>query len=136
MSEDTPVVIVEDDPAHRDLIAHLLHSVAPRVRVQIFAVEEADDLQAELAEAAPQGALVLLDRRLGAQDSLKLLAPLRDTRQDLSFVLMSAFLTPEDRADCLSAGACSVFEKPADLNSWRSILIDLLGIDQPQTRAA
>jgi len=123
MNQGTPVVIVEDDDAHRDLIAHLLAFVAPESRVLLLAAEDRETI----ADRAPFGALVLLDRRLGAHDSIALVGPLVRHRADLSVAIMSAFVTPEDRLACLAAGAGTVFEKPGDLNGWRSTLLGLLG---------
>ena len=105
MNDGRSVMVVEDDPAHRDLITHLLALVAPSTRVSPMAADEADDL----AEYAPFGSLVLLDRRLGSRDSLELVAPLLRARPDLEIAMMSAFVTAEDRSACLHAGASSVF---------------------------
>ena len=101
MNAGRPVAIVEDDAAHRDLMTHLLSVVAPGTRVSAFDPERGD----ELADELPFGALVLLDRRLGARDSLDLVPALLEARADLRIVLMSAFVTPEDRVACLGAGA-------------------------------
>jgi len=132
MNGRTPIVIVEDDDGHRELIVQLLALVAPESSVLALGAEDRDDL----ANRAPFGALVLLDRRLGAIDSLDLIRPLRRARADLDVVAMSAFVTPEDRAACLASGASSVFQKPGDLNGWRAILMSLLDDDRGQPRAA
>jgi hypothetical protein len=49
---------------------------------------------------------------------------------------MSSFVTLEDRDEALHAGARSVFEKPGDLNGWRSILLGLLAATSPALKAA
>lgn len=132
MNGGQPVVIIEDDAAHRDLVTHLLSLVAPTARVSAFDPDRSDDLADEL----PFGALVLLDRQLGARDSLDLVPPLLHERADLRIVLMSAFVTPEDRVACLGSGASRVFEKPGDLNGWRSTLASLLEDGWDDARAA
>lgn len=132
MNRGTPIVIVEDDDAHRDLIEQLLALVAPESIVLALGADDADDL----ANYTPFGALVLLDRRLGARDSLELVRPLRRARADLGVAIMSAFVTPEDRAACLAAGAGTVFQKPGDLNGWRSTLMSLFDDDRGRARAA
>lgn len=132
MNRGAPIVIVDDEDAHRDLIEHLLTVVAPDSSVLSLGVEAAD----ELADRAPFGALVLLDRRLGARDSLEIVRPLRRARADLGVVVMSAFITPEDRVACHAAGATNVFQKPGDLNGWRSVLMSLFDEDWELPRAA
>jgi CheY-like chemotaxis protein len=115
MIDGRPLVLVDDDPAHRDLIASLVGIAAP---------------------SAPTNALVLLDRRLGPRDALALLPALHALRPDLEIAVMSAFVTPEDRALLLAAGATSVFEKPGDLNGWRATLLSLLNAPDTTLRAA
>jgi two-component system, OmpR family, response regulator len=132
VKRSAPIVIVDDDEAHRELIAHLVGMVSPQSPVTPLGPERV----AELADVAPFGALILLDRRLGTQDSLPLIAPLRRARPDLRVALMSAFVTAEDRATCLEGGAPTVFQKPGDVNGWRSILMSLLGSDRGAARAA
>lgn len=132
MNRTTPIVILEDDDAHRDLVAHLLGVVAPDASVLALGPEDSD----ALADVAPFGALLLLDRRLGAHDSLALIRPLRQLRPDLDVVVMSAFVTPEDRVTCHAAGAQSTFQKPGDLNGWRSVLLSLFDDGPGLARAA
>lgn len=132
MKRSAPIVIVDDDAAHRELIAHLVGIVSPQSPVTPLGPDDAD----ELADLAPFGALILLDRRLAARDSLALVAPLRQARPDLRVALMSAFVTAEDRATCLEGGATTVFQKPGDVNGWRSTLMSLLGSDRGTARAA
>lgn len=132
MKHAAPIVIVDDDESHRDLIAHLVGMVSPQSPVTPIGPEDVGELE----DVAPFGALILLDRRLGATDSLALIAPLRRVRPDLRVALMSAFVTAEDRAACLEGGATTVFQKPGDVNGWRSILMSLLGSDRGTARAA
>ena len=132
MNRGTPIVILEDDDAHRDLIARLLEQVAPDSPVLLLGPEDADSI----ADLAPFGALLLLDRRLGAHDSLPLIRPLRAQRPDLAVTVMSAFVTPEDRVTCHAAGAQSTFQKPGDLNGWRSVLMSLFDDGSALARAA
>jgi DNA-binding response OmpR family regulator len=132
VNRGTPIVILEDDDAHRELIARLLEHVAPDSSVLPLGPEHTDSL----ADLAPFGALLLLDRRLGADDSLSLIRPLRAERPDLAVTVMSAFVTPEDRVMCHAAGARSTFQKPGDLNGWRSVLMSLFDDDGFVARAA
>lgn len=132
MNAGPTVVIVEDDPTHATLIAQILATVAPNARVEMPPPEAAPAFVAE----APFGALVLVDRRLEGGDSLALLRAVAVARPDLRLVLMSSFVTLEDRDEALHAGARSVFEKPGDLNGWRSMLLGLLAPPISGLRAA
>ena len=132
MNRGAPIVVIDDDDAHRDLIAHLVQATAPESDVLSLEADEVDTL----VERAPFGALILLDRRLGTRDALEIIGPLREIRPDVAVVVMSAFVTSEDRVLCHAAGAASSFQKPGDLNGWRSVLLSLFDDGADIARAA
>jgi two-component system response regulator RegA len=113
------VVIVDDDSDHALIVRLVLHELAPLADVTVFG--DRRDLGARL-EQVPEGALVLLDRRIDGTDGCALIAPLRAARPDLRVVLLSAHLGEQDRARALAAGALGAHEKPASMTDWRTLL--------------
>jgi signal transduction histidine kinase/CheY-like chemotaxis protein len=89
-----PVLVVDDDPAMREMLRRSLEKAG-------LAVLEADDGRAALAEIARQRpALVLLDLMMPVMDGFEFLRELRATPQGRAIpvvVLTARDLTPEDR---------------------------------------
>ena len=117
------VLILDDEPDHATIVQWLIAEVAPDIPVETMT--QADALARRLA-AAPDGALLLIDRMLNGRESLELLPELRAARPDLTVVLISAALSETDRARALAAGADRALEKPGQLGGWRALLGQLL----------
>lgn len=120
----THVLIVDDEADHALIVRHLLGSLAPGAVIET--IEGADGL-AERLRAAPDGAIVLLDRLLGGMETLPVLEDLGG-REDLRIAVLSAWLPPEDERRALEAGAFLATTKPATLDGWRALLRELLGV--------
>lgn len=117
------VLVIDDDADHLDLIAMLLQQrdagqPVERVHAAGLGLEE---LRAHI-QGAPDGAVVFIDRRLGAIDSLASLPELLAGRDDLTVVSLSAALTPEEREQAEAAGASIAAQKPGALAEWRALL--------------
>lgn len=119
----THVVIVDDEVDHAVISRMVLAQVAPGLAVETFT--DLVGLEVRL-HAVPQGALVIVDRMLGLVESFDLVRALTRVRPDLSVVLVSAVLTPEDRGRALESGAVAAAEKPGDLEAWRAFFRGLL----------
>jgi DNA-binding response OmpR family regulator len=132
MTSFAHILIVDDEPAHAGLIEILLDDVAPTSNSTIIDPSEVD----QLADRAPFGAQLLIDRRLGARDALDLVRQLAQDRPDIRITLMSAFITETDRIEARAAGASAIFEKPMDLDGWRNQLLALVVAGTTQRRAA
>lgn len=132
MTNFSHVLIVDDEPAHAGLIEILLDDIAPGSVSTIIDPSEVDDI----AQHAPFGAQLLIDRRLGDRDALDVVQLLSSDRPDLRITLMSAFITEADRVDARQAGASAVFEKPMDLDGWRNQLLTLVVTGAAPRRAA
>jgi len=132
MSNFAKIIIVDDEPAHAGLIEILLDDIAPGSDIASVDPSAVDTL----AELAPFGAQLLIDRRLGNRDALEIVQQLASDRPDIRITLMSAFITEADRTAARQAGASAVFEKPMDLDSWRNQLLALVVTGASQRRAA
>ena len=117
------VLIVDDDPDHAFIARHVLLGLAPDLEVRVLTALEG--LAIELS-AAPAGTLVLLDRLLAGVETYGALQETRAARPDLRVALLSAWLTPEEKARARAAGATATAEKPATLDGWRTLLRGLL----------
>jgi DNA-binding NtrC family response regulator len=122
-----PVVIVEDEIDHAIIIRHVLADVAPGVSVEVMT----DPLRLEeRLLGVPQGALLLMDRRLGPLESVDLLPLLSASRPDLRIAILSAALPGEERERALRFGAFEAVEKPGSLDGWRGLLRRLLDLEE------
>jgi len=100
------ILLVEDDPAQRGLVADVLRDAG-------FHVATADGVAAALPLlAAGSLQLVLSDFRLADGDGLGLLREVRQRRPELSFVLVTAYGSIEHAVEALRAGADDYLAKP------------------------
>lgn len=103
---ETSVLIVDDDPAVRDLLSRYL---APRG----YAVRTLDDgaaLAAQLVRDRPS--LVVLDVMMPGVDGLRALADLRSTGDDIPVIIVTARGSVGDRVAGLELGADDYVVKP------------------------
>jgi two-component system NtrC family response regulator len=121
---EAAILLVEDDPAQRDLVADVLGRAG-------FTVGVADGLQtALLALADPALQLVLSDYKLADGDGLALLREVRARRPELSFVLVTAYGSIEHAVSAIRAGADDYLAKPFERQAL------LLAVDKAlRTRA-
>ena len=106
MSAPIDILLVEDDPAQRTLLAEVLGDAG-------FAVACAAGVAAALPLiATPSLQLVLSDFKLADGDGLVLLRELRQRRPELSFVLLTAYGSIEHAVSALRAGADDYLAKP------------------------
>jgi DNA-binding NtrC family response regulator len=106
MSETRTILLVEDDPAQRDLVADILVGAG-------FAVQLAAGLQAASQVLDdPSLQLVLSDFKLADGDGLGLLREVRARRPELSFVLVTAYGSIEHAVRAIREGADDYLAKP------------------------
>ena len=105
------ILIVEDDPAQRELFQELL-------RTEGYAVEAAPDRTRGLARIEAGGVdLVLLDLVLPDGNGLDLCRQIRVRARErhLPIIILSVAGAGHTPHDCLAAGADDFIEKPFDL---------------------
>jgi DNA-binding NtrC family response regulator len=100
------VLLVEDDPLQRELVADALASAGHTV------VQAETESTALAALSTPGLQLVLSDYKLAAGDGLSLLQQVRQQRPELSFVLVTAYGCIEHAVEALKAGADDYLAKP------------------------
>lgn len=112
------VLVVDDEPL-------VLWSIAEMLRSRGLEVEEASSantaLRAFTAKEGPPD-VVLLDLNLPDSHDLGLLTMMRRLAPRTRIILMTAFGTPEVRAEARRIGVVSVIDKPFDLESLDDLL--------------
>jgi DNA-binding NtrC family response regulator len=107
MSTDrASVLLVEDDPLQRELVAGALSAAGHSV------VQAESEAGALAALSTPGLQLVVSDYKLAQGDGLSLLRQVRRLRPELSFVLVTAYGCIEHAVEALKAGADDYLAKP------------------------
>jgi DNA-binding NtrC family response regulator len=118
------LLLVEDDLGQRSLVAGLLRAEGHEV------IEAESQSQAEAQLADPALSLVISDYKLAEGDGLGLLRAVRRLRQELSFVLVTAYGSIEHAVAAVRAGADDYLAKPFERQAL------LLAVDKAlRTRA-
>ena len=112
------VLVVDDEPL-------VLWSITEMLRSHGMEVEEASSantaLRAFTSKEGPPDA-VLLDLNLPDSSDLGLLTMMRRLAPKTRVILMTAFGTPEVRAEARRLGVVAVIDKPFDLDSLDGLL--------------
>ena len=114
------VLVVEDEALIRWSIAETL---AQEGHTVVEAGNATAAVQA-LAETPERIDVVLLDYRLPDSSDLGLLANVRRLRPDSAVVMMTAYGTPEVTKGALDLGAYRVVNKPFDMHSLESLVLE------------
>ncbi|WP_299455257.1 response regulator, partial [uncultured Pigmentiphaga sp.] len=104
----TKLLVVDDDPALRQLLADYLNKQG----YDTLLAPDATDLEARIARYSP--ALLVLDRMLPGGDGADACRRLRERGEDLPVILLTARDETVDRIIGLEAGADDYLGKPFD----------------------
>ena len=124
ISERPTILVVEDEPHIRDVLAGLLAALGYRLLMAVSAEQALDVLNV----VSPD--LVLTDVHLGAMSGIELCARLKaDPRYELMpVVILTAVGDLEARVAGLAAGADDFFTKPVEFVELRTRLAALLRV--------
>jgi putative two-component system response regulator len=124
ISERPTILVVEDEPHIRDVLAGLLGALGYRLLMAVSAEQALDVLNV----VSPD--LVLTDVHLGAMSGIELCARLKaDPRYELMpVVILTAVGELEARVAGLAAGADDFFTKPVEFVELRTRLAALLRV--------
>lgn len=116
----TRVLVIEDDPAMRELLTEELE----RDGYEVMSVPNVAGARLELLIASHVGldrmpAVVVTDRRMPDGDGMDLLAEVRRHWWWLPAVVVTAFADNESRRRARALGRCHVLAKPVDLDLVR-----------------
>jgi two-component system phosphate regulon response regulator OmpR len=116
---ETRVLVVDDDPAVRSMLAEYLSAHGYEVRQ----ADSGAAMRAELERGAP--ALVLLDIGLPGEDGLTLARYLRE-RHDVAIIMVTGAADVVDRVAGLEVGADDYIAKPFDPRELRARIKSVL----------
>jgi DNA-binding NtrC family response regulator len=116
MSLDGRVLIVEDDPAQREMLVGFLRDLGVET-------EEAEDGRRalDLLDSQPID-LVVTDLRMPGMEGSELLRKIKAQNPELGVVLVTAFGTVQGAVEALKAGACNYLLKPLDLDEVEHVI--------------
>ena len=110
MAEPFRILVVDDEPAQRELVSGFL-------RKRGFEVDEAAGGQAALARFTQEPFdLVLTDQRMPDLSGLDLLQRLRAVTPEAAVIVMTAYGTIETAVGAIKAGATDYLSKPINLD--------------------
>jgi CheY-like chemotaxis protein len=119
------VLVVDDDPANRQLLSDMLTPLG-------FDIREAGDGQAALTHAtAWRPDVILMDMRMPVMDGFEATRRIRATEALPNVVILavSASVFDHNRRQCLEAGADSFLRKPCRLEELTDLLRKHLGLE-------
>ena len=114
------VLVVDDEPLVRWAIAETLRTAG-------YEIDEAADAESTVRTLFERSDpdVVLLDLRLPDCDDLRLLDTVRRLVPAATVILMTAFGTPEVRAQAPGRGAACVLDKPFDVDALDGLIARL-----------
>lgn len=115
------VLLAEDDPAMRALVAAVLQADGCEV-VEARDLEHLADVVAGYAEGPDSIAMIISDIRMPGLSGLELLAALRAARWSTPVLLITAFGSDETHAEATQLGAIAVLDKPFSLERLRALV--------------
>jgi len=121
--------IVEDSPVIRENLIATLEELAP-VRVVGTAEDEAGATQ-WLARPGRRVDLVIVDLFLKSGSGLGVLRSAQAQPRPTTLVVLSNYVSPDLRRQCLALGADQVFDKSNDLDALILYCQRLAGVRQP-----
>jgi len=106
----TKVLIVDDEKDFLDIMAERMAARGMDVSTATSAEDALKMVQTESYDA------VIIDFLMPEMDGFSALKMFKESRPDLSVILLTANVTEEKRIEAIKLGALDVIEKPADLN--------------------
>ena len=104
------VLLVDDEKDFLDIMAERMEARGMDVSTACSAEDALKMVQTESYDA------VIIDFLMPEMDGFRALKMFKESRPDLSVVLLTANVTEENRIEAIKLGALDVIEKPADLN--------------------
>ena len=104
------VLLVDDEKDFLDIMAERMAARGMDVFTACSAEDALKMVQTESYDA------VIIDFLMPEMDGFSALKMFKESRPDLSVILLTANVTEEKRLEAIKLGALDVIEKPADLN--------------------
>jgi DNA-binding NtrC family response regulator/signal transduction histidine kinase len=118
---DRNILVVDDDRAHREMLATVLGDLVGEVRT----AESGEDAIDSVAGATPD--LVLLDMRMPGLSGIETLDRLRASGFAGPTVILTAYADVDDAVEAMKLGAADYLRKPIDLGTLTDLVRRHLG---------
>lgn len=110
------ILVIEDEAIIRDLLLEFLTGLGYSVILAKTASEGLKEAQDSNVK------LVLVDLRLPDQQGIEIIKKLKAARPDIAPVIMTAFPTPESRAQANELGVTAYLTKPFNLAQLQALI--------------
>ncbi|GAA3844983.1 response regulator [Saccharothrix violaceirubra] len=123
MTDDTLVLVVEDNEVDREAVARALSRSHPELTLEF--VPDGDAAVTRLHDPSrPRPGLLLLDLNMPGTDGHRVLSDLRadGAFDDTTIIVFTSSTTTEDIDRCYAAGADSYVYKPVNFALFRTVL--------------
>jgi nitrogen-specific signal transduction histidine kinase/ActR/RegA family two-component response regulator len=117
------VLVVDDEPAFREMVKLVLEEEGHQVFAAGSGVEALKTLRSRIVEFS----LVVLDLRMPGIDGLAVLDEIRAMTVNLPVLVTTGYADPLEKQEAIRKGAGFVLEKPYRVNDLKSALASLLG---------
>ncbi len=117
------ILVVDDEPAFREMVKLVLEDEGHEVLAAANGVEALKTLRARIGELS----LVVLDLRMPGIDGLAVLDEIRAMAADLPVLVTTGYADVMEKQEAIRKGAGFVLEKPYRVNDLKSALAGLLG---------
>jgi len=116
MSNNTTILIVDDDDAHRTMLSTLLEGWG-------YSVAEADDGSTAVDQVRQRGFdLVLMDNRMLKVSGMEALEQIKAINEAIPVIIMTAYSTIELSVAAIKKGAYDYLTKPLDFDKLKLII--------------
>ena len=126
------ILLVEDDPINRDVLARYLTLVGYDVITAVNGVQALDLAQAQ------QPKIILMDMRLPLMDGWQTTRKLKESASTCAIpvIALTAYAMDEERQKCFDAGCDAYESKPVDMPHLRELLLFELAHGTPVSALA
>ena len=122
------ILVVDDDPAQRELLGGFVESLGHGVQEAASAEEALESIR----RAVPD--MVLLDVRLPGMSGIEALVEIRKFAENLPVLLVTAFADLRQAVTAMKGGADDYLAKPVDLDELETAITDAIGPADGQPR--
>ncbi|QDV09155.1 Transcriptional regulatory protein ZraR [Planctomycetes bacterium Poly30] len=123
MTDPAHVLIIDDDDAHRSMIAELLGDMGVRVSAARNGAEGLAAMEAD------EPGLILLDMRMPVLDGIGTLEAMRERGHVIPTLVLTAYAEVEDAVHAMKLGALDYLRKPIDISQLQAVVAEHLGTD-------